>query len=144
MDKSCISKISKPKSKAQIGRALHKGGSNAERNRGLSPRFEPFFGQSPSNLSGLAAGRPVSVAERSHRCCSKAPETRPESRQAQQFESHVGGCELPSWNRRGSEPRNEASGVVLKNASVASLLISRAIAHPYFFIKDASLRSALF
>jgi len=25
----------------------------------------------------------------------------------------VGGRELPSWNRRGSEPRNEASGVVL-------------------------------
>ena len=108
------------------------------------PEISKWTEHDPSDLSGLAAGRPVSVAERSHRCCSKAPETRPESRQAQQFESHVGGCELPSWNRRGSEPRNEASGVVLKNASVASLLISRAIAHPYFFIKDASLRSALF
>ena len=31
-------------------------------------------------------------------------------------------ADVPSWDRRGSEPRNEASGVVLNNASVASLL----------------------
>jgi len=29
---------------------------------------------------------------------------------------------LPSWDRRGNEPRNEASGAVLNDASAASLL----------------------
>ena len=30
--------------------------------------------------------------------------------------------DCPSWDRRGSEPRNEASGVVPDSASVASIL----------------------
>jgi len=33
----------------------------------------------------------------------------------------VSSKHFPSWDRRGDEPRNEASGVVLKNVSAASL-----------------------
>ena len=65
-----------------------------------------------------------------------------------------GRSDVPSWDRRGSEPRderseckpgraqpvrNEASGMVLKNASAASLLIFPRRA-PYLKTKDALSR----
>jgi hypothetical protein len=48
-------------------------------------------------------------------------------------------CNLPSWDRRGSEPRNEASGVVPKKRERSELLIFSRSA-PCLKTKDALSR----
>ena len=53
------------------------------------------------------------------------------------FQGEVSASKLPSWDRRGREPRNEASGVVLKNAERrdASVLIKNRRLASLAFVK---------
>src|SRR5262245_40935248 len=78
----------------------------------------------------------VKLSIRAHSAAPKRPGRRNVNRGV---EEHGRARICPSWDRRGNEPRNEASGVVLNGANVASLLLFPRSA-PYRKTKDALSR----